>query len=386
MLGVCIKYYYENYGGMLQAFATIKMLEKRGVEYELIRYKKKLSKIGIIKSLPRLLNGVLINDKKDIIKKKIGMITNSEFAKNYQIRIKSFQEFKENNFKSLSPIFNGFQELCTGTDRYDAVMTGSDQLWSPAGLPTNFFNLMFVPDNIRKISYASSFGVREVPWYQKNRTKKYLQRIEFISMRENAGAEIVKKLTERTVPVILDPVFMLSEEEWEAYIPSQKIIDEPYIFAYFLGTNIDYRKKVEKMASELGLKIVALRHFDQYVKEDENFGDFAPYDVSPDKFLNILRGAEYIYTDSFHGACFSIINSKRFIVFNRYSDNSKNSKNSRIDTLCNNLHLTNRRFDCKKNLVQQMQEPINYEIVHTKLNELKKDANLYLDDALRGIQ
>ncbi len=48
-----------------------------------------------------------------------------------------------------------------------AVLVGSDQLWSPAGLPTNFYNLMFVPQKIRKISYASSFGVKYIPWYQK---------------------------------------------------------------------------------------------------------------------------------------------------------------------------------------------------------------------------
>ena len=43
MIGVCIKYFHENYGGMLQAFATVKMLESRGIDYELIRYKKKLT-------------------------------------------------------------------------------------------------------------------------------------------------------------------------------------------------------------------------------------------------------------------------------------------------------------------------------------------------------
>ncbi len=41
MIGICIKYYHENYGGMLQAFATTKLLDKVGVEYEIIRYEKK---------------------------------------------------------------------------------------------------------------------------------------------------------------------------------------------------------------------------------------------------------------------------------------------------------------------------------------------------------
>lgn len=65
-----------------------------------------------------------------------------------------------------SPVFAGYPALCEGAKRYDAVVTGSDQLWSPAGLPTNYYNLMFVPDFVRKISYASSFGVSQIPWYQ----------------------------------------------------------------------------------------------------------------------------------------------------------------------------------------------------------------------------
>lgn len=69
-------------------------------------------------------------------------------------------------------------------------------------------------DDTLKISIASSFGVKEIPWYQKKRTIQYLNRIEYISMRENRGSEIVKELTGRDVPTILDPVFFLSKNEW----------------------------------------------------------------------------------------------------------------------------------------------------------------------------
>lgn len=84
----------------------------------------------------------------------------------------------------------GYAALREGGKKYSAVITGSDQLWSPAGLPTNYYNLMFVPDDTLKISIASSFGVKEIPWYQKKRTIQYLNRIEYISMRENRGSEI----------------------------------------------------------------------------------------------------------------------------------------------------------------------------------------------------
>lgn len=90
MIGVCIKYFHENYGGMLQAFATVKMLESRGIDYELIRYKKKLTITEKIRFVPRLLNGVLLNDKYEAFLKKQGMKKHPEFAKNDAVRMKAW--------------------------------------------------------------------------------------------------------------------------------------------------------------------------------------------------------------------------------------------------------------------------------------------------------
>lgn len=371
---------------MLQAFATVKMLESRGIDYELIRYKKKLTTVEKVRSVPRLLNGVLLNDKYEAFLKKQGMKKHPEFAKNDAVRMEAFRQFKNKVFTKLSPEFCGYKALCEGAKRYNAVVTGSDQLWSPAGLPTNFYNLMFVPDGIKKISYASSFGVSQIPWYQKRRTADFLKRLDYISMRENRGSEIVKELIGRDVPTILDPVFMFDKEGWGKLIPVKKEIDEPYIFAYFLGENAEYRKVVKSVAKKLGCKIVALRHLDQYVLNDEEFGDIALYDVSPDRFLNLLRGASYVCTDSFHGSCFSIIHKIHFVIFNRYAEESKHSKNSRIDTLCDNLGLQERRYNVKTTLDKQLMASIDWDLVNNKLMKLKCGTDMYLDKAFCGIK
>ena len=84
---------------------------------------------------------------------------------------------------------------------------------------------MFVPEHIRKISYASSFGVSNIPWYQRKRTAQFLKRLDYISMREIRGSEIVKELTGREVPTILDPVFSFNKDEWNQLIPQKKLYD-----------------------------------------------------------------------------------------------------------------------------------------------------------------
>lgn len=385
MVGVCIKYFHENYGGMLQALATVKMLEQRGIDYELIQYKKQLTTIEKIKSIPRLFNAILINDKFETFLKNQGMKRHPEIAENDVIRMKAFEQFRKEMFTKLSPEFCGYKALCAGAKRYNAVITGSDQLWSPAGLPTNYYNLMFVPDEVRKISFASSFGVSQIPWYQKRRTKHFLNRIDYISMRENRGSEIVKELTGRDVPTILDPVFCFTMDGWEKIIPTKREVEEPYIFAYFLGNFSEYREAVRRAAKKLNCRIVALRHLDQYVEDDEQFGDMAPYDVAPDKFLNLLRGAEYVCTDSFHGSCFSIIHRKQFVIFNRYVDGTRISKNSRIDTLCENLGLQDRRYNGTVELAEHLKSCIDYQSVDARLLKIKRDTDIYINTALEGI-
>lgn len=385
MIGVCIKYFHENYGGMLQAYATTAMLEQRGLDYELIQYEKQRTIPGMVRSLPRLLNGVLLNDKYEAFLKKMGMRRHPELAAKDAVRMECFRSFKERHFCRLSPVFKGYDQLCRGARRYSAVVTGSDQLWSPAGLPTNYYNLMFVPEDVRKISYASSFGVKQIPWYQKGRTAAFLSRIEYISMRENRGSEIVKELTDRTVPTILDPVFMFDRAGWEKLIPAKRELEEPYIFAYFLGSDPVHREAVKQAAKALGCKIVTVPHMDQYVAADEDFGDIALYDVGPDRFLNLLRGAAYVCTDSFHGSCFSIIHGKPFVTFNRYVEGSRHSKNSRIDTLCANLGLQDRRFRGAAELADQLAGPVAWDAVAVNLAKLKKETDEYLEEAFRGV-
>ena len=144
--------------------------------------------------------------------------------------MKAFASFKKWAFKDFSDEYIGYAALREGGKKYSAVITGSDQLWSPAGLPTNYYNLMFVPDDTLKISIASSFGVKEIPWYQKKRTIQYLNRIEYISMRENRGSEIVKELTGRDVPTILDPVFFLSKMNgWREFLIREKSMSHIFL-------------------------------------------------------------------------------------------------------------------------------------------------------------
>lgn len=381
-LGVCLKYDQTNYGSKLQALATVKVLERLGQDYEIIRYNK-LTIRFLLKWLPRFFNTVFLHDRYNQIQKKIGFCCHPDISKKAARRNQMFRAFDKHFEPHLSEVYPSYEELKRVCPvRYDKVLSCSDQLWSPSALGSGFYNLMFAPEQMQKISWASSFGVSRIPWYQRSRTREYLNRIQRISVRENRGAQIVKELTGKDVPVLMDPVFSLDAKEWDELLPLQKAEWENYIFCYFLGDNPGHRAVASELARQTGMPIVTLRHLDCFVASDEDFGDAAPYDVDPERFLSILRNAGFVCTDSFHGSAFSVIFGKEFVVFDRYASTSANSKNSRIESLCDNLGLEGRRVTDYAGIHAAYQQKIDYAAVNEKLEPYRRAAMEYLLEAL----
>lgn len=379
-LGICACYQHKNYGSQLQGYATTVELARRNIDFEVIRYKKKITPLLLVKSLPRLLNPVFINDRIiETSQKKMMLKLHPQLAQDNAVRNAAFDKFSQSRFKKLSPVYYGYEQLKEQSKKYTAVMVGSDQLWSPSGITSNFYNLMFADDNTVKISYATSFGVSQInPKYHKI-YNTFLNRLDFISVRENSGKKIVEELSSNKAEVVCDPVILLDAEQWLKEIPNKRLYDEPYIFAYFLGKSAEYRDAVTKFAKQKGLKIVTEPHMDSYNKADENFGDYTPFDIGPAEFVNLIRNAEYVFTDSFHGSVFSMLYQKQFLVFNRYSDNSSSSKNSRIDSFCKNYGLSDRRYNGN---IANVENEINYEAVLGKVDEHRQKSKAFLDKAL----
>lgn len=381
MIGLCLKYEQTNYGSKLQALATIKVFEKLGLNYMIIRYEK-AGLLFKLKALTRIFNSTFRQDKIEDFSRNRAIKKHPEISSLLLSRKKMFIDFDREYFEKHVITGRYYKDIKELAKQFDSIVSCSDQLWSPSGLGTNFYNLMFVPDGINKVSFASSFGVSKIPWYQKSATARYLRRINYISCRENRGADIVKELTGKKVPVIMDPVFAFSRAEWESIVPKEIIYNIPYIFCFLLGDNPTHREATVLFAKKVGLKVVCLKHLDQYVKSDEKFGDICPYDITPFQFLNILRGATYVVTDSFHGCAFSIIMQKEFAVFNRYSSDSSSSKNSRIDSVCLNLGLQNRRADNYPTLSDLFKSPIEWKRVEYKQDVYRKKIWRYLHVSL----
>lgn len=335
-------------------------------------YGNRLQNYAVQEILTRMNNKVLTlkNDAYSNTKNKylLRKIKNINYKGNY-----AKDRERSDNFKEFNKYINFSKKKITPytkiNNKFDYFIAGSDQVWNPASRLRDVDLLNFASDD-KRISFAASFGISELPEKYNKRVKKELAKFKAISVREEAGKKIVEKLTNRhDVKVLVDPTMMLTSNDWDkvAKKPSQLKKNEKYILNYFLGDLSEKRTiEIKKFAKENNCKIINI------LDKNSQF-----YECGPSEFLYLEKNAYLICTDSFHSCVFAVIYNKPFVVFNR-KDNRVNM-NSRIETLLNKFNLCNKKYTGKlENTVTECNYKETYEI----LEKEKKQAYDFLEKAL----
>ena len=110
--------------------------------------------------------------------------------------------------------------------------------------------------------------------------------------------------------------------------------------------------------------------------------DEKPFNVGPSEFINLVRNAQYVCTDSFHCCVFSILNSTFFFAFRRWPDESKFSANDRLYTLLRFTGLESRLLSGGETIESCLADQIDFADVLTKVDQRKKESMDYLVNAL----
>lgn len=363
----------HNYGSLLQTYALQKVVDLIGYENEIINYKK----TNYLKQALRLFNIPLLKQSLAKVEKKIVIKTKyKDLAPIFSGRTDAFNAFIE-NYLRFSKTYIGRNNLEKGAADYDCFVLGSDQVWNPMNYGADFFSMTFVPDNKKKVAYAPSFGVTTIPKHQLEGTKRFINRIDCLSVRETSGKELIKNLTGRDAKLVVDPTILLKRKYWDQ-IKGNAIIREPYIFCYFLGSNENHRRFANELREKTGYKIVTLPHMDEIVDSDFGFGDIVPDNVGPEQFINLISNAAYVCTDSFHGTVFSILYHRVFFAFNRYKSSGGDSTNSRLNSILDVCGLGKRKFDSSEGLKSEMLEEIDYGAVDKRLTDLRAESMEFL--------
>lgn len=280
-----------NYGNRLQNFAVQEIIRKSGFNVETISSEENLS---------------LANRMKWWIKRTL-----------FSDKRANFHRFNKRIAFSKS-IFNTNQI----TNCY-AIVVGSDQVWNTTfKVVDDTFFLPYV--HPRKISFSASFGVDSIPYDQK--TVDFLNDFKALSVREEAGAKIIKDLTGRDATVLVDPTMLLTQEEWRKVSKKPRGAKEGYILTYFLSPKCDEAKT----------KLEDVRE-DKEVYELLNPNDKVAGTAGPSEFLWLFEHADLILTDSFHACVFSFLFNKPFIVYDR--NWNEGNMNSRLETLLSKFSL-----------------------------------------------
>lgn len=385
-IGLVTCYFHHNYGSMLQAYATEMIMQQMGLPFQTIACKAPINYMQENKILYIIKKLMIADWKMRLGKMKIERAKkeNPMFAKNWEIRNKAFDQFAE-TFFHVSPYCKNREELTKMAENYSAFLVGSDQLWRTDSVEHGYYTLEWVPDHIRKIAYSTSIGVKEVPWFQVEKNKRFMNRFDHIALREQSACDLVYKLTGRKVPVVLDPTLLFTGDQWLEIQQQEPLTDGIYIFCYLLGDNPSQRDFIKQVKEKTGYKIVALQQLDDYIPSDEGFADEAPY-VGPREFLNYIRNAEFVFTDSFHCSVFSILYKKNFFTFSRFAEGAKQSTNTRIDNLLHITGLEDRRMTTDKTVDGVINYNGSFDGVDARLNAYRKSSMEYLHNALKDLK
>ena len=247
-----------------------------------------------------------------------------------------FKEFYDRNIKTRYNI-PYIEEIA---DEYDFFVIGSDQVWAPnewCPLPIKF--LSFVPRE-KKIAYAASIAAPEIPDNYKEIFRQGISSFDYVSVREEGAVKIVEVLTGKTPLLVLDPVMLLTMDEWKQIARQPSWFNEKYqhgyIFTYYLRN--EPPPEIKSVAKKLNLPVINAL----------DFNNFNHYTIGIEEFLWLIMNASLVYANSFHGIAFSIL-FKRPFINREYDDKATRNMSLRIPGLLKMFGLENRIAKAENN-------------------------------------
>lgn len=372
---------HQNYGTLLQNFALQTHLQKQGHEtfwIRTIRYKSK-------------------EDSKNETGKIFGLYY---FFKNFlsALRIDKYHAAKRNNpywdffIKNVPHTRTeyDYEGLLKKPPKADAYISGSDQVWSHAN---PMFFLDFAPPSSIRISYAASAKWQTISEQWLKRAASCIQNLDAVSVREVDGLTVCRSVGRNDAQLVLDPVFLLTADEYRAHVKDQNNKEEhsqPFLWSYFVDA-IDQQSASYPVINQFS-KCNDLEIKTDLVRSHRiGSAQSAPHFSrrTPTEWMSAFDKAEYVFTNSFHGTVFSIIFEKPFLVALREGEQANG--NARILSLLNLLGLKNRAMkeaDLQKlsldGLERTLLSPIDWCLVKERLDLWRNRSINFLDEALEG--
>ncbi len=349
-VGIMTLHIGDNYGALLQCYALRKCINSlQGYQAEIIDYDPG---------------------------REFPVYDDPEVQEKYLWKLSKFREFNR--------IYNGipgdsFIDINDNRAQgYDYYITGSDQVWNTSFVfSKEAYFLDFVPDNVKKISYAASIGISpnspklKREWFERN-----LPRFDSISVREASHVDFVKSYTDKEVCAVVDPTLLLTREDYDELCDGVSYPDGDYVVLYFLKHDNTAPLLIEftnMLSRKYNLKIIysfADVHECVFKNESETF-----YYSDPREFVGLIKHARAVVTNSFHGTVFSL---KYHIPFFTYL---VGSMSSRVVDLLQEVGLENQIVYGYKKIADDMLD-VDFSMADKVLQSKREYSLAFIEKAL----
>ena len=378
-VGIITVHRLPNWGSVLQAYALQRVIAKLGYEVENIDYK-----------FPNEFHwkrGKTWGKKQKTTLRKQARSVKNMFM--YVFKIKAYpmmnllNRFIKDNLY-LSREYVNFDDLHKDPPIYDIYIAGSDQIWNPnTMLGDTSYMLDFVPNNAKKISYASSFSCLNIPEDMVDLYRKYLSRFSTLSVREYNGRTIIKEILGRDARVVLDPTLLLSRSVWgDLSFKAQKVnLPKRYILCYMIAYTFSADEPMSILLKRLqvsyGWPIIMLKNAPKDF-DGEQFVLPRNYGIGIPEFLYLMQQSTIVVSSSFHGAAFALNMGKPLIALATENDDD------RIATLVRNLGLADEVLVMASEVETKKLNPFYNERKEQNVLEILRDASMdYLSTSLK---
>lgn len=377
---------FNNYGTRLQSFAlcnVLKKILKDKTEIEVINLEcswsnrnqsisaiaKRIMKGYGLKAIPHIIDTVSY-----IFQERYARVDNINGLK--QKRLSQFAEF--NKFIPYTETVYKYEDLRNGKlPYYDGIIVGSDQVWNGIKVGNQDIFMLDFYSNHKGFTYAASFGMTTVPYEMFPDYKRRINNFNNLLIREEEGIQICKQLGRDDAKLVLDPTLLLKEKDYSEIIDSDPIVDGDYILVYSLNYSLKIFDQAYAFAKRNHCKMIVLKRsfcpprISKYKDAEEL------YAISPGSFLNLIKHARCVITNSYHALLFSIIFKVPFYV---YLDNA-DEENSRILTITKMFNLGNRVYWEKGSLPKEI-NVVEYEVVYHILNQRRIESLAFLMESI----
>lgn len=350
-----------SYGACLQMIALQNTVRRMGHEVEIINYYNAFMKAEKHTDKGR-------HSLKRALQRRVRRLLHRRLY----TRFRRFEQQQVTRYPARA--FTDKRKLTDLGRRYDAVICGSDQVWSPYITDTDIsYFLDFCGDTTKRVAYAPSFGVERFPDGFEKLIAPELQRFHALSAREQSGKELVERLTGREAALAADPTWLVDAADWAAMAQPHPAAEGDYVLYFVVNQSAELLRRCRDFAKRHGLKVVVVGGNPLTAAKNKDAMLSYAMDVGPEQWLYLIRNARYVFTNSFHGTAFSVLFERDLYV------EVPSHNGSRLRQVLESFGMEHREVVAGEELSETA---VDYAQVREVFARLKEQSLTYLQNAL----